>query len=162
MPPFEVPTWAIVALNVAVWGGWSAIAGWLAHRRPVTAFERDSWLYRQRAFERGGVLYERLGIRRWKDHLPEAGALFTGGFSKRSLRSRDPAVVARFVAETRRAEWAHWLIMSAAPVFLLWNWPWVEAVIVLYALTANLPCLLVQRYNRIRLQALLTRFGCRG
>ena len=157
MPPLDVRQWAMVALDVGVWGGWSALVGWWAHRRPLNAFERDSWLYRARRFERGGF-YDALRIRRWKDHLPEAGALFTGGFSKRSLRTRDPATLRRFVAETRRAEWTHWVIMLATPVFLLWSWPWVELVMVAYALSANLPCLLVQRFNRIRLEALVKRF----
>ncbi|MEY2447892.1 MAG: glycosyl-4,4-diaponeurosporenoate acyltransferase [Acidimicrobiaceae bacterium] len=145
----------MVALDVTVWGAWSALVGYVAHRRPAPAFGRDSWLYRLRAVERGGRLYERFGIKRWKDRLPEAGALFTGGISKRSVRTRDRDVLERFVIETRRAEWTHWTIMLAAPVFLVWNWWWVEIVMVAYALAANLPCLLVQRYNRARLARLL-------
>src|SRR5438132_1706658 len=101
----------MVVLDVAVWGSWSAMVGYTAHRRPTAAFAGDSWLYRQRGFERGGRLYERLMIKRWKDRLPEAGALFTGGTSKRSLRTRDREVLERFVVETRRAEWTHWVIM---------------------------------------------------
>jgi glycosyl-4,4'-diaponeurosporenoate acyltransferase len=45
--------------------------------------------------------------------------------------------------------------MLATPVFLVWNWWWVELLMVVYALAANLPCLLVQRYNRARLARLL-------
>ncbi|MEY2452087.1 MAG: glycosyl-4,4-diaponeurosporenoate acyltransferase [Acidimicrobiaceae bacterium] len=147
----------MVVLDVVVWGAWSAIAGYVAHRRPAAAFATDSWLYRLRRFERGGRLYEQLGIRRWKDRLPEAGALFTGGFSKRSVRSRDRDVLERFVIETRRAEWTHWTIMLITPVFLVWNGWWVEIAMVVYALAANLPCLLVQRYNRARLIRLLAQ-----
>ena len=155
MPPVDLPKWAMVVLDVAVWGGWSAAVGYAAHRRPATAFADDSWLYRLRAVERGGRLYERLGIKRWKDRLPEAGALFTGGFSKRTVRTRDRDVLERFVVETRRAEWTHWTIMLATPVFIVWNWWWVELLMLVYALAANLPCLLVQRYNRARLTRLL-------
>jgi glycosyl-4,4'-diaponeurosporenoate acyltransferase len=155
IPLVELPKWAMVVLDVAVWGGWSAVVGYWAHRRPITAFADDSARYRLRAVEANGRLYERLGIKRWKDRLPEAGGLFTGGFSKRSMRTRDRAVLERFVVETRRAEWTHWTIMSATPVFLVWNWWWVELLMVVYALAANLPCLLVQRYNRARLARLL-------
>lgn len=154
-PVVDLPRWAMVALDVAVWGGWSALVGYWAHRRPAEAFARDSWLYRIRSFERGGRLYERIGIKRWKDRLPEAGALFTGGFSKRSVRTRDRAVLERFVVETRRAEWTHWTIMAVLPVFLLWNWWWVELLMLVYAVAANGPCLVVQRYNRARLTRLL-------
>jgi glycosyl-4,4'-diaponeurosporenoate acyltransferase len=145
----------MVVLDVAVWGGWSAIVGYWAHRRPAAAFRDDTTLYRLRQFEHGGRLYERFGIKRWKDRLPEAGALFTGGFSKRSVRTRDREVLQRFVIETRRAEWTHWTIMLATPVFVLWSWWWVALLMVVYALAANLPCLLVQRYNRARLTRLL-------
>ena len=155
IPPVDLPNWAMVVLDAGVWGGWSAIVGYVAHRRPASAFARDSWLYRLRSFERGGAAYQRVGIKRWKDRLPEAGALFTGGFSKRSVRTRDRTQLERFVVETRRAEWTHWTIMLATPVFLLWNWWWIELLMLAYALAANLPCLVVQRYNRGRLLRLL-------
>ena len=155
IPVVDLPKWAMVVLDVAVWGGWSALVGYWAHRRPIDAFAADSWLYRIRAFERGGRVYERIGIKRWKDRLPEAGALFTGGFSKRSVRTRDRDVLTRFVVETRRAEWTHWTIMAVLPVFLLWNWWWVELLMLVYAVAANGPCLVVQRYNRARLTRLL-------
>lgn len=147
--------WQVVLLDVVVWGTWSAFVGFWAHKRPVTAFARDTWLYRPRAFEHRGRFYERLGIRRWKDRLPEAGALFTGGFSKRSVHTRDRAVLERFVVETRRAEWTHWVIMLITPLFAVWNWWWVAGLMALYAVAANVPCLAVQRYNRARLLRLL-------
>jgi glycosyl-4,4'-diaponeurosporenoate acyltransferase len=41
--------------------------------------------------------------------------------------------------------------------FLPWNPWWADLVIVTYAIAANLPCILVQRYNRGRLSKLLAR-----
>ena len=155
LPVVVLPLWSVAVLNAVAWGGWSAAAGYLAHRRPTSAFAKDRALYRLRGFERGDLYERRLRIKRWKDRLPEAGALFTGGFSKRSVRTKDRATLERFVIETRRAEWAHWLIIGATPFFLIWNPWWVEPFMVLYALVANLPCLLVQRYNRGRLERLL-------
>ncbi|CAN5270623.1 hypothetical protein BH18ACT4_BH18ACT4_01300 [soil metagenome] len=158
VPPVELPRWAMLSLDVAVWGGWSALAGWWAHLRPAGRFSTDGWLPRPRRWESDGRFYrERLGVRRWKDRLPEAGALFAGGFSKRALRSTRRDDLERFGVETRRAEWAHWLIMAAAPVFFLWNWWWVDLIMVAYALAANLPCVAVQRYNRARLTRVLER-----
>jgi glycosyl-4,4'-diaponeurosporenoate acyltransferase len=155
LPLVALPLWLVAVLNVVGWGAWSALAGYVAHRRPTSSFVRDTWLYRLRRFEGRGLYERRLRIKRWKDRLPEAGALFTGGFSKRSVRTKDRATLERFVVETRRAEWAHWAIMAATPFFLAWNPLWVEPFLVVYALAANLPCLLVQRYNRLRLLALL-------
>ncbi len=55
----------------------------------------------------------------------------------------------QFLRETRRAEVAHWLMLLCVPLFFLWNPPWARLVMVAYALAANLPCILAQRYNRI-------------
>ena len=149
--------WAVV-VDVAVWAAWSTGVGYALHRRPVERFARDSWLTQVRPVERDGRTWERwVRIRAWKDRLPEAGALFAGGFDKRRLRSAGPAELERFVAETRRAELTHWWVMAAAPAFVLWNPPWLAGVMVAYGVVANLPCLLTQRYNRARLERVLDR-----
>jgi glycosyl-4,4'-diaponeurosporenoate acyltransferase len=153
---FEPSAGVGVLLNVGLWSVWSVVVGYAGHRVDERRFEHDTWLTRPRAFERDGRVYERLGIRRWKGWLPELGALFTGGFAKRSV-SRDKAHVARFVRETRRAELVHWIVMVAAPVSVLWNPPWGVAVMFAYAIVANVPCVVVQRYNRARLRRVLAR-----
>jgi glycosyl-4,4'-diaponeurosporenoate acyltransferase len=148
--------WTVV-VDVAVWGAWSALVGLAAHLLPTRWLTRDGFVLCLRPAERDRSVYRRMRIKRWKDRLPEAGSLFAGGFSKRAMRQRDPAYLERFVVETRRAELTHWWVMLAAPFFLLWNPVALGAVMVVYALAANVPCLLVQRYNRARLQRLLDR-----
>ncbi|MGH9025724.1 MAG: hypothetical protein ACRDWD_06345 [Acidimicrobiia bacterium] len=146
----------IAAIDVVAWAVISTSAGYLAHRLPVRWLARDRIPFRLLPFERDGRWYEqRLRIKRWKDRLPEAGGLFRGGFSKRAVGARDPAHLARFAVETRRAELTHWLILAAAPFFFLWNPWWLGVVMVAYALVANLPCMVIQRYNRARLQRAL-------
>jgi glycosyl-4,4'-diaponeurosporenoate acyltransferase len=147
----------IVLLDALVWAGWSAVVGYAAHRLPLRRLDHDAPLTRLRTWERGGRVYERLGIRRWKDRLPEFGAVFRGGASKRSLPSRDTAHLTRFAAETRRAEIVHWAIPLVTPLFVLWNPAWLVGGMVVYAVVANAPCLIVQRYNRGRLLRVLTR-----
>ncbi|HET6952094.1 MAG TPA: hypothetical protein VFI47_17060 [Acidimicrobiales bacterium] len=192
----------IVALDALVWAGWSVTVGYAAHRLPLRRLGRDGPLTRLRPWERGGRVYERLAIRRWKDRLPELGDVFRGGVSKRSLPARGTGGLARleaerrgssprptrgdlawkhqlhssadrqrstvtrvgvtyplesFAAETRRAELVHWAIPLVVPVFALWNPPWLAGVMAAYALVANLPCLIVQRYNRGRLERILAR-----
>lgn len=146
-----------VAIDAAVWATWSAVVGYAAHRLPLHRLAHDGPLTRLRPWERSGRAYERLGIRRWKDRLPEFGTVFRGGMSKRALPTRSTSDLARFVAETRRAEIVHWAIPAITPVFALWNPPWLLAVMAAYALVANLPCLLVQRYNRGRLLRVMDR-----
>jgi glycosyl-4,4'-diaponeurosporenoate acyltransferase len=146
----------LVVVDSLVWAGWSAMVGFVISRAPQRAFERDTVVTRLRAFERQGRIYEPLRIRRWKDHLPEAGALF-GGVSKRALPSGARSGLVRFAAETRRAEIVHWAILVLAPVFLVWNPVPLALAMAGYAVAANVPCLIVQRYNRARIARVLDR-----
>jgi glycosyl-4,4'-diaponeurosporenoate acyltransferase len=144
-------------VDIAAWAAFHAATGYAVHRLSLDRLKRDTWLLRQRRFERSGRLYERFGIRRWKDRLPEAGALFAGGTSKRHLDGRDAAALERFSAETRRAEYGHWAAMACGPLFVLWNPPAVAAVMVAYGVGVNLPFIAIQRYNRARVSRLLAR-----
>jgi glycosyl-4,4'-diaponeurosporenoate acyltransferase len=103
-----------------------------------------------RPFEGAAAGQRRLRVKTWKRWLPEAGRAF-GGRSKRHLPARGEAGLPRFLTECRRAERAHWLILAAAPAFALWNPPGLFVAMVVFALVANIPCLIVLRYNRARL-----------
>ena len=143
-------------LDVLAWGLFHAGTGYLAHRFPARWLRRDWWFLTVRPAERG--FYERAArIRRWKDRLPEAGAFFDGGVSKRRLSGRDLAALERFAVETRRAELAHWMATACAPLFVFWN-PWNAVVLMhLYAVAVNAPFISVQRYNRLRIGSLVGR-----
>lgn len=128
-------------------------SGYIAHRLPAAWFTRDRWLFRLRRWEADGAVYQRLfAVRRWKDRLPEAGAMFRGGVSKRLTGNRDAAALARLVGETRRAELTHWLPLPLSATFFLWNPLAIALWMPLFALLANAPFIIVQRYNRPRLE----------
>lgn len=147
----------LVAVNVAVWLTWSVAAGYLGHRLPDRWLRRDRGPLRLSPPERSGALFRRIGVRRWKDLLPEAGAFFAGGVSKRRLPGHDTDGLERFAMETRRAEITHLLVIAVLPAFALWN-PWTGMLVNLcYALVANVPCIIVQRYNRMRLERVRLR-----
>lgn len=144
-------TIALDAVGIALAHG---VTGYLAHRLPAGRLADDPWLLRPRRWERAGQVYRRVGVDRWKDHLPEAGSLFAGGVSKRALRP-GPDGLRELVRESRRAELAHWGALACGPVFALWNRPAVAAGLLVYAVTANAPFIAVQRYNRQRAQRVL-------
>jgi len=148
----------VILANVAFWPAWTLTVGYAAARAPTTRFTEDDVLTRRRAIERDGAWYdEQLAIKKWKDRLPEAGAVF-GDFAKREV-TRDVRDVERFVAETRRAEHAHWGMAAGACLTALWNPWWAFPVNAGVGALANLPCIAVQRYNRarlVRLRAALT------
>jgi glycosyl-4,4'-diaponeurosporenoate acyltransferase len=143
-----------VLVDVVAWGAIHASTGYVAHRLPLERLRVDGWLLRPRSFERRGQAYERLRIRRWKDRLPEAGALFAGGVSKRELPG-GRAGLERFAAETRRAELGHWWALAASPLFALWNRPLAAALLATYGVLVNLPFVAIQRYNRLRVSRVL-------
>lgn len=149
--------WAVV-VDCIVWAVWSTGVGYVMHRRPVSAFDHDTFWTRLRPFEADGRFWERtVRIKRWKHRLPEAGDFFDGGFDKKRLHGDDPAALERFVVETRRAEVTHWVVLAAAPAFVLWNPWWLALVMATFAVVANVPCLITQRYNRARLVRILAR-----
>ena len=152
------PLWAAVAADAAAWACVQVGAGYLAHRLPGRLLEGDNWLLRPRRWERDGRFYEDTArIRRWKGLLPEAGAFFAGGVSKRRLTGTDRDGLERLAKETRRAEIGHWLMVLPAPVFVACNRRLLAPFMVLYPLAVNLPCIAAQRYNRIRLHRVLRR-----
>lgn len=152
-----------VVLDVAVQGLVHTATGYAAHRLPADRLAHDGWLLRARGFETGGRWYrDRVRIHRWKDRVPEAGALFPGGVSKRALPARDRAGLELFVRETRRAELAHWWALACGPAFALWNPPAAAATLVAYGVGVNAPFIAIQRYNRQRAQAVLVRLARRG
>lgn len=136
------------AANVLGWPVIQLAVSSAALRVPSHIFERDTWIIAPRRWEQDGDIYrDYLAIRKWKSLLPD-GAPWLGGFAKKKLIKRNPAAIAQFLIETRRAEIAHWCMLGCLPIFFLWNPPWACWVMTAYALAANLPCILVQRYNR--------------
>jgi glycosyl-4,4'-diaponeurosporenoate acyltransferase len=148
----------MVGLDVVGWAAVHATTGYVVHRLPARRFDRDGWLWRARPFEGGGRLYvTTFRIRRWKRWLPEAGDVFAGGFNKATLLGVDDDYLRTYVRETRRAELGHWLAIAVSPVFFVWNPPIVGVFMVLvYAPLTNGWCILAQRYNRVRLQRVLS------
>ena len=158
-----MPQTLTVAVDVLAWGAFHAATGYAAHRLGDDRLAHDGRVLCPRRFEAGGRCYRRwLHIHRWKDRLPEAGALFAGGVSKRELPAHDLDGLHLFVRETRRAELTHWWAMSCGPLFLLWNPPLAAALLVAYGVLVNLPFILVQRYNRFRTQSLIERLARRA
>lgn len=152
--PIELPLIWIIVLNCVGWPVIQLGLAWLFTRMPESWFHPpghgagkfETWLY-DRIFH----------VRRWKDKLPDAAAWFGGGFAKRALATTEPAYLQRFIRETWRGELCHWCALAFLPVFFLWNPWWADLVMVVYAVSANLPCILAQRHNRTRLRRLLAR-----
>jgi glycosyl-4,4'-diaponeurosporenoate acyltransferase len=145
---------AIIAANVFGWLVLQLAIAAVATRMDSRRFAHDNWLYRtcpaEVAFYRNWLL-----VRRWKGLLPDGAPWVGGTFRKKRIQGRDPAYLRQFVIETRRGEAAHWVMLACFPLFFAWNPHWAWIVMALYAIAANLPCIVVQRYNRHAVQGLL-------
>lgn len=155
----HLPTFWTVLLDIAVWFviHMGVVAAMVS--LPVDVFDPGSRLFRARRWERGGRLYENVfRVRAWKDLLPDGADLLRWrSFRKRHFERATVDYLRRFTRETCRAESTHFLTMIWAPLFFLWNPVWVGWLMVFYALAENMPLILVQRYNRIRLVRALSR-----
>ena len=143
--------WSVVIYCI-IWLLIHVIVSYVVDRIPRASFDPKSWLYRRRKFERNGKLYETVfHIRYWKHFLPD-GAALCGRFRKKTLVKSGSIYINEFIQETCRAEMMHWILLAMAVVFFIWNAWWISLIMVSYALIVNMPCVLAQRFNRIRLR----------
>ena len=159
MPVWSPPDTVAVVIDIVVWAVWGTLVGYVFHRLPAGWFAADDASPGSGGGSAAGQF--------WADH--------TGGATVEESAARGRRAVRRRVLETTAAHprpsstssgsWSRragpsgctgwWL--AIAPLFFLWNTPWLAGVMVLYGVAANLPCLITQRYNRARLLRILDR-----
>lgn len=152
-----------IILNIAGWFILHMLIAFGATVLPRRLFHEKQWLYRIRSWEKDGTIYNRLfKVKKWKGGLPDGAAWFRGGFAKKKLTASEPEYIDLFVKETCRGEFTHWIVIALSPLFFLWNGKIAGAIMIVYALAANLPCIMVQRFNRPQLLRILARKGKSG
>lgn len=125
---------------------------------PKRWFDPQAFPWRSFPFERDGALYRRLAIHKWQSRIPDMSRLFPGLMPRKALLEKPTASrLELMVQETCVAECIHG-VLCLCGLPCLWLWPGAGGitVTVLYVL-GNLPFILVQRYNRPRLQRLQQR-----
>jgi glycosyl-4,4'-diaponeurosporenoate acyltransferase len=156
MRVIEWPAFWTILSDFAAWFFFQTAAAVIALKIPDRHFAMDRGIYRTRRWEKDGKFWQEVfRVKKWKKLLPD-GALIAGrGFVKKQLLSSEPANLEKFVLESRRAELTHDIAIPPSLLFFLWNpWP-VGLFMVFYAVLANAPCLIAQRYNRPRFQKIL-------
>ncbi len=147
--------------NSLFWIGFSFLIGFICHLIPFSFYSPKNPIFKERFWEFGGKLYEFLFfVRLWKDKVPEAGELIKiNPFNKKKLASRELSYLERFVVETSRAELVHILVLLITPLSYPFNPPIGDYIMTAYGVLANVPCIIIQRYNRIRLLRLLKKIS---
>jgi len=167
---FAVATVAAIALVLWTWDSFG-------FRSPVSAFLANwlamSWIaiigqvihlsfapgyYRTRPFEGTGQVYERLGIRLFK-RLVRRGPLSIFSPTLRFPKGKTVSALQGLESEMRKAETGHALIFALMLLFvgygLLKGWLDAVAWMLLFNILVNGYPIMLQRYNRIKLQGLI-------
>jgi glycosyl-4,4'-diaponeurosporenoate acyltransferase len=153
---FHLSTLVTILIDIAAWFLIHMGVSFIMSRRKQDEFDPLSWLYLKRDWEKEGRIYVTIfRVKSWKKFLPDGAALFKGGFQKKRLRETNHSYLIAFIKETCRAELTHWIVLLCGFLFFIWNIWWVGIIMIIYAVAANLPCIITQRFNRIRMQRLL-------
>lgn len=116
----------------------------------------SAFLFRERKWEKGGKIYKKIfRVNKWKGYLPDGGAMVKGGYAKKSISDFSKENLNKFLIESCRAEIVHLIAILPFWVFGLFAPPIVIPIMLIYALAVNMPCVIVQRYNRPRFIKLL-------
>lgn len=139
-----------------------AVLGILSHfvgqALPRARFSAESFPYRTADWENGGRVYEKLGIKRWKDALPDMSRIMPDMVKKKLTGQNREQGMDVLIAETCVAECVHyWLIVLSLGIFLFWRGVWAVVFWLVYNILGNVPFILIQRYNRPRLVLLEQR-----
>lgn len=105
----------------------------------------------------------------WQAKIPDMSRIFVKIMPEKKLTKENYENLPRMIEETCVAEWTH-ILLSIAGLGLLKIWSGVGGVCItiIYIVLGNLPFIVVQRYNRPRLQKLFAmqqrknrRFKCK-
>lgn len=138
----------LCAAYLAVLGSVSFFIGRLL---PKNMFKSDR-SFHIFGFEKNGKFYEKFGIKRWKDRLPDMSRIFPSLMpSKNGIGDVSYDIMIR---ETRVAEFIHAFIAVLGFPCVLIAPGAAGTVIWLLWVLGNIPFIMIQRYNRPRLERL--------
>lgn len=125
---------------------------------PKSVFSGERFPFRLFRWEKQGRVYELIGIRKWKEKLPDMSVILPKLMpSKKMPNGASSADVELMIQETCVAELTHGALCAAGfGCVLIWKGIWGWVVSILYCL-ANIPFILIQRYNRPKLMRILTK-----
>lgn len=150
-----LPTSTALIVTAFAWPIWGLFVGWWYRRKSFAQLQDSRRTRHLKKFEKGGSWYEqRLGIKKWKDALPETGG-WKGSLSKRRLHGVTREELLEFAEECHRGELTHWAILGFSPVTFIWTKGWLFGLSCAVGLAASLPFIAVLRYNRCRIGRIL-------
>lgn len=158
MQVITLPVFWTIVIDIIAWAFFHMTISYSMLKVPNDFFEKNiSWFKSQRWERKGQIWQDLFHIQSWKQYLPDGTALLRTGYDKSNFKKRDIDTLHRFILETKRGEMTHWISILPSGLFSLWNPPWAVCLMVFYAVVFNFPFIIVQRYNRPRLQRVYKR-----
>ncbi|MFW6249279.1 MAG: glycosyl-4,4'-diaponeurosporenoate acyltransferase, partial [Bacteroidota bacterium] len=148
----------ILVLSVILWFTFQHAAEYICHRIPDKWLSPNGFLFKERKWEKGGAFYSKVfKVKKWKKYLPDGAAARKKGYRKKKLTDFSTENLDLFLVESCRAELMH--LLAIIPFWVFGLFAPVEIIIymLIYALAVNLPCIIVQRFNRPRIMKLIER-----
>lgn len=140
---------------------WLAMS-WVAIAGQAVSFTFPPKYYEPRAFEETGDIYERLGIRFFKS-LVRRGPLTIFSPTLHFPKEKTVSALQQLDLEMRKAETGHVLIFLLMSLFIIYALVrgWLDAAgwMLLFNMLINGYPVMLQRYNRIKLQGLIRSQG---
>lgn len=132
------------------------LSSFIANAMDYKALKKLYPVFRTRKWEDGGKLYQKLfKVKSWKEHIPSISS-----FDKKNL-SRDITVeyVEIYLLESIRAELCHALITFLSIPIIVMSPGSYRFSIIVWTVSANMPCIIIQRFNRPRFEALARKIN---
>ena len=149
----ESTTSQAIAINFILMTLWYLVCFGTCIHLNISHFDCSKRQYQPRPWEQNGKWYQKhLKIKKWKDRLPQH--IGKEGFSKKNFTTVSLGYIDDFILETCRGEWDHSRNCIYGLISLAISPPIVGFVFLLITLLLNVPFIIIQRYNRFRLQAL--------
>lgn len=145
------------AVYLAITGVMSFVVGRLL---PKGWFIPDRFPYRPFGFEKNGKIYEKLGIHKWQNKVPDMSKIFSRIMPAKNLSGNYRERLPVMLQETCIAGLVHFLLCLTG-LYCVVLWPGAGGVIIsaINIMFFNLPFVIIQRYNRPRLMRIYRKLN---
>lgn len=129
------------------------IASYLVNLLSYRSLMKIYPFFKTRKWEDRGNIYQKLfHVKEWKEYIPSIGS-----FDKKNIEKTriTPNFVAQYLLEGLRAELCHLYAFVFALLLLLITVTRAWFFILVYTIILNIPCVIIQRFNRPRFERLI-------
>ena len=118
-------------------------------------FKEDHVVDEEKIIKKEKIYENLLKIKLWKDKIPQY--IMKNGFSKKKISNLNIDYLKDFISETYRGEINHFICCLIIPFLFFISTKKSFLVFSILILLGNVPFLLVQRYNRLRIRRIILK-----